>query len=75
MNEQTDKTNKQTEDKPALERALEAFDAAKCAVRDANSMLVTLAAELRNVVRDQKAQASDLEKARTTLAKLQAINL
>ena len=75
MADHEQKTTGHTPEQSALERALEAFDQAKCAVRDANSMLVTLAAELRNVVRDQKAQAADLDKARNTLAKLQAINL
>ncbi len=75
MNDHDQKPATQPEDKPAIERALEAFELAKAAVRDANALLVTLATELRNVLRDQKAQAADLDKARGTLAKLQAMSL
>jgi hypothetical protein len=59
----------------ALDRALEAFEQAKAAVREAATLLATLAAELRTAVRDQKSQAADLDKARGTLAKLQSISL
>jgi len=75
MNDHDQKPATQTEDKTAIERALEAFEQAKTAVRDANSLLVTLATELRNVLRDQKNQAADLDKARSTLTKLQAMSL
>jgi len=75
MNDHDQKPATQTEDKSAIERALEAFELAKAAVRDANSLLVTLATELRNVLRDQKNQAADLDKARSTLTKLQAMSL
>lgn len=75
MNEHDQKTAGQPEDKTAIERALDAFEAAKTAVRDANSLLATLATELRNVLRDQKNQAADLDKARGTLAKLQSMSL
>ncbi len=59
----------------ALDRALAAFEQTKAAVREAATLLATLAAELKTAVRDQKAQAADLEKARGTLAKLQAMSL
>jgi len=59
----------------ALDRALAAFEQTKMAVREAATLLATLAAELKTAVRDQKAQASDLDKARGTLAKLQAMSL
>jgi DNA polymerase III sliding clamp (beta) subunit (PCNA family) len=75
MSENEQKTAGQTGEKPAIERALEAFEQAKAAVRDANAHLITLAAELRNVLRDQKAQSADLDKARGTLAKLQSMSL
>jgi len=75
MSEHDQKPATQTDSKPAIERALEAFELAKTAVRDANALLVTLAAELRNVLRDQKNQAADLDKARSTLTKLQAMSL
>ena len=59
----------------ALDRALDAFEQAKAAVREAATQLATLASELRTAVRDQKSQAADLDKARGTLAKLQSISL
>ena len=59
----------------ALDRAMQAYDQARTAVREANAQLGTLATELKNAIREQKAQATDLEKARGTLSKLQAISL
>jgi len=59
----------------ALDRVLVACEAAKGKVTEAGSALTELAKSIKEATREGKAQASDLEKARTTLQKLQAITL
>lgn len=59
----------------ALDKVLLAIDTAKGKLREAATALVEVADAVKTAVRDGKAQSADLEKARATLQKLQAINL
>jgi DNA polymerase-3 subunit beta len=59
----------------ALDKVLAAVDTAKNKLREAASALVEVADTVKLAHKDGKAQAADLEKARATLQKLQAISL
>jgi hypothetical protein len=58
-----------------LDKALQAVENARAKLREGVSALVDVADALKAAAKEGKAQAADLEKARTTLAKLQAISL
>jgi len=59
----------------ALDRVLAACEAAKGKVAEAGSALTDLVRAIKDAAKENKTQASDLDKARTTLQKLQAISL
>ena len=59
------------EEAGALDKVLAAVETAKAKLKDATSSL----SEVADAVKEGKAQAGDLEKARATLQKLQAISL
>jgi DNA polymerase III sliding clamp (beta) subunit (PCNA family) len=69
------KENEQKNDGPALDRVVAACDTARAKVKEVGQALSELAAAIKDTARDQKAQAKDVESARTALAKLQAISL
>jgi DNA polymerase-3 subunit beta len=68
---------KQTEptEPTTLDKALVAVDAARAKLREAGSALTDLTDTLKAAVKEGKAQAAEVEKARATLVKLQAISL
>ena len=59
----------------ALEQVLATTQDARGKLREAVSALSELSASIKQAIRDHKSQSADLEKARTMLQKLQAINL
>lgn len=59
----------------ALDKVLTAVDTAKTKLREAAASLVEVADAVKLAHKDGKAQAADLEKARATLQKLQAMSL
>ena len=59
----------------ALERAMSVYDEARSRLRELQLALNTAGAELKAALRDQKAQAKEMDSARTALSKLQAISL
>jgi len=67
--------NGTTEQGTALDKLLTAVDTAKGKLREAASSLAEVADAAKTAVKEGKAQGGDLEKARTTLQKLQAISL
>ena len=58
-----------------LDRAIQAVETARTRLRDTASALVDVADALKAAAKEGKTQAGDLEKARMTLQKLQAISL
>ncbi len=64
-----------TTDGTALDKVLAAVETARTKLRESASALAEVADAVKTAVKDGRAQASDLEKARTTLQKLQAISL
>ena len=72
----TDRTGMKTAGtETALDRALAAYENARSRMRELSSVLGDLSSELKAAVREHKAQAKDMEAARTALAKLQQISL
>ena len=73
----TNRTNDTPSNEPsqALEQVLATAQAAKGRLRDAAGALTELSASVKQAIREHKSQTADLEKARTMLQKLQAINL
>ena len=67
--------NEQNTTSPALDRVLEACDTAKTKVREAGQALTALTSALKDVGREQKAQAKEVDSVRGTLEKLQRISL
>ena len=67
--------NGTTEQGTALDKVLAAVETAKAKVKEAVTALSEVADAVKVAVKEGKAQASDLDKARTTLQKLQAISL
>ena len=59
----------------ALDKVLNACETAKIKLREAASALSEVADAVKAAVKEGKAQAADLEKARATLQKLQAFSL
>ena len=69
-------TESQTTDDPAaLDRVLETCVAARSRVREAGQALSELASAIKEACREQKTQTKEVQAARATLAKLQAISL
>jgi len=64
-----------TTEPTALDRVLAACETAKGKLREAASSLAEVADAAKTAVKEGKTQGGDLEKARTTLQKLQAISL
>jgi DNA polymerase-3 subunit beta len=64
-----------TTDGTALDKVLTAVETAKAKLREAVASLSEVADAVKTAVKEGRAQAADLEKARTTLQKLQAISL
>lgn len=69
-----EKNETQTETS-TLDKAIQAVETARTKLRETTSALVDVSDALKAAAKEGKAQASDLEKARTTLQKLQAISL
>ena len=59
----------------ALDKILVAYDAAKSAVRQAQSALADVALCVRDAIREQKAQSREIAEVRAGLAKLQTIRV
>jgi len=59
----------------ALDRVLAACETAKGKVTEAGTALTDLARAIKDAAKENKSQTADLEKARATLTKLQAISL
>lgn len=74
-NAQKDTKNGATETQAALETVRAMVDSAKAQIRDTSKALSEVSDSVKQAMREHKAQSADLEKARTTLQKLQAINL
>jgi hypothetical protein len=75
-NTMPEKTNQpETTESSTLDKAIQAVENARAKLREGVSALVDVADALKAAAKEGKAQAADLEKARTTLQKLQAISL
>lgn len=75
---ETNKENRMTENKEelnAMDKVLLALETARGKLRDAASSLSEVTDAVKVAVRENKGQTADLEKARATLLKLQAISL
>ncbi len=74
---ETNKENRmtQTNEDGAMDKVLLALETARGKLRDAASSLSEVTDAVRVAVRENKGQTADLEKARATLLKLQAISL
>ena len=59
----------------ALDKILVAYEAAKNAVRQAQSALADVALSVRDAIREQKAQSREIAEVRAGLAKLQTIRV
>ena len=59
----------------ALDKILVAYEAAKSAVRQAQSALADVALSVRDAIREQKAQSREIAEVRAGLAKLQTIRV
>ncbi len=70
-----DKKENQTPEPSTLDKAVQAVEVARAKIRETASALVDVADALKAAAKEGKTQATDLEKARTTLQKLQAISL
>ena len=64
-----------TENTNPLDKVLAAFEATKAKINEAKHALGDIAEAIKQAVRDQRSQKSDLDAARATLAKLQAIRI
>jgi DNA polymerase III sliding clamp (beta) subunit (PCNA family) len=64
-----------TTESSTLDKAIHAVETARAKLREGVSALVDVADALKAAAKEGKTQAADLEKARTTLQKLQAISL
>lgn len=62
-------------DKPALEAAIEKFDAFKNSFRETLAGMNELTALLRQAVRDQKTGAKEIQTVRQTLRSLQGVKI
>ena len=67
--------NGTTEQGTALDKVLSAVETAKCKLREAVGSLSEVAESVKQAVKEGKAQAGEVEKARLTLQKLQQISL
>jgi len=67
--------NGTTEQGPALDKVLSAVETAKTKLREAVGSLADVAESVKQAVKEGKAQAGEVEKARLTLQKLQQISL
>jgi DNA polymerase III sliding clamp (beta) subunit (PCNA family) len=70
-----EKNDTQTTESSTLDKAIQAVETARAKLREGVAALVDVADALKAAAKEGKTQASDLEKARTTLQKLQAISL
>jgi DNA polymerase III sliding clamp (beta) subunit (PCNA family) len=70
-----EKNDTQTTESSTLDKAIQAVETARAKLREGVSALVDVADALKAAAKEGKTQASDLDKARTTLQKLQAISL
>jgi hypothetical protein len=70
-----EKNDTQTTESSTLDKAILAVETARAKLREGVAALVDVADALKAAAKEGKAQAADLEKARTTLQKLQAISL
>ena len=59
----------------ALDKVLVAYEAAKNAVRQAQSALADVALSVRDAIREQKTQSREIAEVRAGLAKLQTIRV
>ena len=71
----TKDTNGTVEQGSALDKVLASVETAKAKLKEAVTSLSEVADAVKVAVKEGKGQASDLEKARATLQKLQAISL
>jgi DNA polymerase III sliding clamp (beta) subunit (PCNA family) len=71
----SEKNDNQTTEPSTLDRAIQAVETARAKLREGVTALVDVADALKAAAKEGKAQAGDLEKARATLQKLQAISL
>ena len=71
----SEKNENQTTEPSTLDRAIQAVETARAKLREGVTALVDVADALKAASKEGKAQAGDLEKARMTLQKLQAISL
>lgn len=74
-NKEETRMTEKTEEVGALDKVLAAVETARGKLRDAVSSLSEVTDTVKVAVREGKTQAGDLEKARATLQKLQAISL
>lgn len=70
-----EKNDTQTTETTTIDKAIQAVETARAKLREGVAALVDVADALKAAAKEGKAQAGDLEKARTTLQKLQAISL
>jgi DNA polymerase III sliding clamp (beta) subunit (PCNA family) len=70
-----EKNENQTTETSTIDKAIQAVETARAKLREGVTALVDVADALKAAAKEGKAQAADLEKARTTLQKLQAISL
>ncbi len=68
-------TNGNNSPESALDRAQVAYEQARETLRALQGAMLTVAGELKTALREQKAQAKEMDTARTALSKLQSINL
>ena len=71
----TDETQTATTEPSPLDKILVAYEAAKAAVRQAQTALADVASCVRDALREQKAQSREIAEVRSGLAKLQAIKV
>ena len=74
MPKKTEETRPATEPSP-LDKVLVAYEAAKSAVRQAQSALADVAVSVRDAIREQKAQSREIAEVRAGLQKLQTIRV
>ena len=73
MPEKTNQT--ETTESSTLDKAIQAVENARAKLREGVSALVDVADALKAAAKEGKMQSADLEKARMTLQKLQAMSL
>ena len=74
MPKKIEETRPATEPSP-LDKVLVAYEAAKSAVRQAQSALADVAVSVRDAIREQKAQSREIAEVRAGLQKLQTIRV